>query len=125
MRKQAVYILTVTLFAAAMADAGSAGEADVIDAMARKGSGGVWHFDVTIKHADEGWEHYANRFDVVAPDGTVLGVRTLFHPHVQEQPFTRSLGDVSIPEGVKKVTIRANDSVHELGGKEIVLELSD
>ena len=37
-----------------------------------------------------GWEHYANKWDVVGPDDTILGTRVLLHPHVNEQPFTRS-----------------------------------
>ena len=44
-------------------------------------------------------------------------------PHVNEQPFTRSLSNVVIPVGVKTVIIRAHDSVHEYGGKVITLEL--
>lgn len=48
-----------------------------------------------------------------------MAVRELAHPHVHEQPFTRSLDGVEIPEGVEKVTIRAHDSVHEYGGEEI------
>jgi hypothetical protein len=75
-----------------------------------------------VRHADTGWDHYANRWDVLAPDGTVLGTRTLLHPHENEQPFTRSLSGVSVPEGVRSVTIRANDSVHGEGGREVTVE---
>ena len=107
-----------------MTGAGVAGEADVVGAKASKSSDGTWTFDVTVAHADEGWDHYANRWDVVAPDGTVLGTRTLHHPHETEQPFTRSLRGVSVPEGVVSVLIRANDSVHGTGGKEFSVELS-
>lgn len=99
-----------------------AGEADVVDANARK-NGGNWHFDVTVAHADTGWDHYANAWDVVGPDGTVYGTRELLHPHVDEQPFTRSLSGVVIPEGVNQVTVRARDSVHGYGGREFTLEL--
>ena len=53
-----------------MTGAGIAGEADVVGAKASKSSDGTWTFDVTVAHADEGWDHYANRWDVVAPDGT-------------------------------------------------------
>jgi len=106
-----------------MTGAGIAGEADVVGAKASKSSDGTWTFDVTVAHADEGWDHYANRWDVVAPDGTVLGTRTLHHPHETEQPFTRSLRGVSVPEGVVSVLIRANDSVHGTGGKEFSVEL--
>lgn len=100
-----------------------AGAADVENVAVRKNSDGTYNFDVTVRHSDTGWEHYANRWDVVGPDGTVLGTRVLLHPHVHEQPFTRSLGGVEVPEGVTSVTIRAHDSVHKLGGAEIKVEL--
>jgi hypothetical protein len=58
-----------------------------------------------------------------APDGEVMAVRELAHPHVNEQPFTRSLGAVAIPDDVGSVTIRARDSVHGYGGREITIEL--
>jgi hypothetical protein len=100
-----------------------AGEADVVGVEARQSADGTWRFDVTVRHADEGWDHYADRWEVVAPDGTVLGVRELAHPHVTEQPFTRSLGGVAVPDGVGRVTVRARDSVHGYGGAERSLEL--
>lgn len=106
-----------------MSGAGTAGEADVVGAKASKSADGTWSFDVTVAHADEGWDHYTNRWDVVAPDGTLLGTRTLHHPHETEQPFTRSLRGVSVPDGVVSVMIRANDSVHGTGGKEFSVEL--
>ena len=76
---------------------------------------------MTVRHADTGWDHYANRWDVLAPDGTILGTRTLFHPHENEQPFTRSLTGVSIPDGVTSVTIRAHDSLHGASGREFTV----
>lgn len=95
-----------------------AGEADVVDVRIEAMGEGRYRIDTTVLHADAGWDHYANRWDVLAPDGTVLGSRVLAHPHDNEQPFTRSL-TLQIPKGITEVTIRANDSVHELGGKEI------
>lgn len=109
------------IIAAAAALPATAGEADVEAATAKRAGNGTWTFDVTVRHADEGWDHYANRWDVIAPDGTVLGSRTLFHPHENEQPFTRSLAGVSVPDGVKTVTIRAHDSVHGDGGRQFTL----
>lgn len=100
-----------------------AGPADVEKVTARKDTNGSYSFDVTVRHGDTGWDHYANRWDVVGPDGTVLGTRVLHHPHVDEQPFTRSLSGVQVPDGVKSVTIRAHDSVHKLGGAEYKIEL--
>ncbi|MEC9369395.1 MAG: hypothetical protein VX871_11970 [Pseudomonadota bacterium] len=96
-----------------------AGEADVEAVKAAREAGGTFRFDVTVRHGDTGWDHYANKWDVVAPDGSVLGTRELLHPHETEQPFTRSLDGVKIPEGVTEVTVRAHDSVHGYGGAEM------
>ncbi len=96
-----------------------AGEADVTEVKVVQTSKGVYRFDVTVKHADEGWKHYADRWEILGPDNTVLGVRTLAHPHVHEQPFTRSLSGVKIPSDIAVVTVRSRDSVHGFGGAEL------
>jgi len=95
-----------------------AGEADIVAVKVfklKKVSDTTFRFRVTVAHADEGWEHYADGWQVVGPDGAVLGERVLLHPHVTEQPFTRST-DLEIPESIGEVTIRAHDKVHGLGG---------
>ena len=94
-----------------------AGEADVLAVRAEKQGPERWYFSVTITHADRGWDHYADRFEIVAPDGSVLATRVLAHPHVDEQPFTRSIANVRVPSGIRTVTVRAGDKVHGLGGK--------
>ena len=100
-----------------------AGEVDVVAVEAVRQSDDAWRFSVTLRHDDEGWEHYADRWDVVGPDGTVYGERVLLHPHVDEQPFTRSLSGVVIPDTVDEVMIRGNDKVHGLGGAEVAVKL--
>ena len=99
-----------------------AGEADVIAVDVEAAGSGKWRFNVTVRHADTGWDHYANGWEVVGPDGAVLGKRVLAHPHVEEQPFTRS-GLIDIPAGIPEVTVRATDLVHGLGGVEVVVTL--
>lgn len=89
-----------------------AGQTEVVNAVVHQQGADTYRFDVTLRHADTGWDHYANRWDVLGPDGEVLGTRILHHPHVNEQPFTRSLSGVSIPAHVNQVWIRASDSVH-------------
>jgi len=84
-----------------------AGEADVVDVKVRLNSAGTYDFDVTVKSVDKGWEHYADAFEVLGPDGKLLGRRILYHPHETEQPFTRDLYGVRIPAGVTQVTVRA------------------
>jgi hypothetical protein len=103
--------------------AAGAGEADVVSAMAARATDGAWRFEVTVRHGDEGWDHYADAFDVLGPDSAVLGIRTLVHPHDMEQPFTRSLSGVQIPAGITTVLIRAHDSVHGHGGATVLLTL--
>ncbi len=101
-----------------------AGGADVVGVEAVRDNAGKWRFNVTVAHADEGWDHYADKWDVVAPDGTVLGTRVLHHPHENEQPFTRSLSGVVIPDDVTEVTVRAHDSQHGYEGKPMSVELT-
>lgn len=103
----------------------NAGEADVTAVDVGRSPDGTYRFDVTVRHGDEGWDHYANKWEVVAPDGQVLGTRTLYHPHVDEQPFTRSLSGVEISQNIGTVTVRAYDLVHGNGGKEMVVKLPD
>ncbi len=100
-----------------------AGEADVLNVDASCNSDSICRFAVTVKHDDEGWKHYANRWEVLSPDGKILATRVLAHPHDNEQPFTRSLGNVKIPSDLDEVVVRAHDLVHEFGGKEFVIRL--
>lgn len=98
------------------------GEADVLEVQVN-GAEGTYRFEVTVRHADVGWDHYADAWEIVGPDGEVIATRELAHPHVEEQPFTRSLLSVEIPDGIAEVTVRARDSVHGHGGEEITVEL--
>lgn len=106
-----------------------AGKADVVAATVEldvsSGDETFYSFSVTVRHDDEGWDHYADRFEILAPDGSILGTRVLAHPHENEQPFTRSLGAVAVPEGVSEVMIRAHDSVHGHGGKTMTVAIPE
>jgi hypothetical protein len=111
-----------TLFILILPSTVFAGEADVIAAKVEHTGGNFYRFSVTLQHNDESWEHFAKAWEVLDLDGKVLGVRVLLHPHINEQPFTRSQ-IISIPENINQVTIRAYDLVHEFGGKELTLEI--
>lgn len=89
--------------------------APVVESVRAVDHGGMWTFHVTLRHADTGWDHYADGWGVYTPDGKVLGYRELLHPHVNEQPFTRSLSNVVLPVGATKVVIIPRDSVHGEG----------
>ncbi|RKZ99029.1 MAG: hypothetical protein DRQ43_00690 [Gammaproteobacteria bacterium] len=81
-----------------------------------------YQFDVTLLHDDAGWDHYANRWEILDTGGNILATRTLYHPHVNEQPFTRSL-TATLPDNTKTVVIRGHDSVHQYEGNEIEVSL--
>ncbi len=102
---------------------GFAGDVEIVDAKADCDNN-VCRFDVTLSHADTGWEHYADGWRVITEDGQELGNRVLMHPHVNEQPFTRSLSGVKIPATVKTVWIEAHDSVHGTSSNKYKLDLS-
>jgi hypothetical protein len=86
--------------------------------------GNSWSVSVTLQHADTGWDHYADGWRVVTGEGQELGMRTLYHPHVNEQPFTRSLAGIVIPESVQTVYIEAHDKVHGWSPQRLEVDLS-
>lgn len=88
-----------------------ANQVEIVNVMMEP-SANRWTFHVTLKHDDTGWKHYADDWRIVDEKGNVLGDRKLWHPHVDEQPFTRSLADVLIPKGTSIVYIEAHDKVH-------------
>jgi hypothetical protein len=107
------------------------GNADVLHVRAMQAQGGTWTFHVTVQHADTGWEDYADGWDVLTPNGTVLKpdpkspfTRLLLHPHENEQPFTRSQSGIAIPTGVTQVHVRAHDLVDGYGGREVLVDLT-
>ncbi|NNE53848.1 MAG: hypothetical protein HKN30_15780 [Sulfitobacter sp.] len=73
--------------------------------------GATFNFDVTISHQDTGWANYADAWRIVDLKGNELGLRNLAHPHEHEQPFTRSLSNVSIPDDVEIIGIQTRDTV--------------
>lgn len=109
----------------ATATSARADSSKVLAAEASPDGRGGYTVSATIRHGDTGWDHYADNFEVLAPDGTLLKRRVLFHPHETEQPFTRSVGGVKVPPGISEVIIRSHDKVHGYGEKTVRLKLPD
>ncbi len=86
--------------------------------------GMVWNFKVTVEHPDTGWDHYADGWEILDKNGKQIGYRKLLHPHVEEQPFTRSLTGVVIPDGTREVFVRAKCSVDGWSSEKVRVELS-
>ena len=121
--RSGVFTALAIVFAAAWPGEAAAGKASVVKATASRGADGSYSFTATVAHADTGWKHYANKFEILTPDGKVLHTRVLYHPHVDEQPFTRGSGNVKIPTGITSVIVRAWDNVHMAGEKTFTVKL--
>jgi len=79
------------------------------------GSPGAYSFNVTVRSPDTGCKQFADWWEVLSENGTLLYRRILLHSHVGEQPFTRSGGPVPIqPETV--VWVRAHMNTSGFGG---------
>ena len=98
--------------------------AGIVSAEATR-TGDGWRFDVTLAHEETGWDDYADGWRVLALDGTVLGTRVLAHPHPDEQPFTRSLSRIAIPEGVTEVRVQSSTLATGWSGDTLTLPLPD
>lgn len=95
---------------------------DVVD-VAVSVSGSGYDFDVTMSSPYDSPERYADAWRVIGDDGQVYGVRELLHDHANEQPFTRSLTGVEIPDTVTSVTIQGRDQVYGWGGGVVEVNL--
>jgi hypothetical protein len=120
MRKTGKLIIAVMALASSIA---WGGEVEIVMTTFNK-QDSTWSVDTTLRHADSGWDHYADAWRVVATDGKVYAMRTLYHPHVDEQPFTRSLSNVVIPAGVTVVFIEARDTVHGWSKQRVRVDLA-
>ena len=89
--------------------------ADVL-AVEASGNSGDYRFSVTIQSPDTGCDQYANWWEVISEEGTLIHRRILLHSHVNEQPFSRSSGPVSITVD-QPVIVRAHMYPHGYGGQ--------
>ncbi len=77
--------------------------AQVSNVRATQSQDGSWCFDTQVRHNDQGWQHYADTWQIADLKGNVLAIRELAHPHDNEQPFTRSLCNIKLPKALVKV----------------------
>ncbi len=90
---------------------------DVLKVEVRASAPNTFDFDVTVSSPYDTARRYADGFRAKSRDGKDYGERKLFHDHANEQPFTRDLYGVKIPEGIRSVVIEARDQQFGYGGK--------
>jgi len=95
---------------------------DVVD-VSVSANGSSYGFVVTMSSPYDSPERYADAWRVIGDDGEVYGVRELLHDHANEQPFTRSLEGVEIPDSVTSVTVQGRDQVYGWGGGAVEVNL--
>jgi len=100
-----------------------AGDVEILNVYLQETDSG-WQAEVTLKHADTGWDHYADAWRIVDGEGRLLKTRVLYHPHVKEQPFTRSLSGISIPADLDKVYVEAHDKRHGWSSHKVEVDLT-
>ncbi len=98
--------------------------AQVTDVLATQKSDGSWCIATSVEHNDQGWDHYADGWQVIDLDGNEMAFRLLGHPHDNEQPFTRSQCNINIPSEISQVIVRAKCNKHGYGGKPFEVNLS-
>lgn len=128
-------ILMILLFSAATFtsacdtdNATSSDDNDMVvnsDAMARvvsvtsSGTENNYNFSVGVSSPDTGCNQYADWWEVLTEDGTLLYRRILAHSHVDEQPFIRSGGAVAITS-TQVVIVRAHMNTSGYGTEAFV-----
>lgn len=96
---------------------------DVLAVVVTGSEPGSFTFDVTMSSPYDSSDRYADAWRVMDDAGAVYGIRELLHDHGNEQPFTRSLSGVEIPDGVAIVTVQGRDQVNGWGGATIQVEI--
>ncbi len=123
MKRWAMVIGFAAVHLSCAGDPAWGGKADVIAVEATQEAGDVWIFNVTVRHADQDSDHWADYWIVRTREGKELGRRVLLHSHTGEQPFTRD-ERIRIPAGVTVVVVEAHDKVHGLGGATVTVDLT-
>ena len=95
---------------------------DVVDVTV-SADGSSYDFVVTMSSPYDSPQRYADAWRVIGDDGRSYGIRELAHDHANEQPFTRSLEGIEIPDTVTSVTIQGRDQVYGWGGGVVEVDL--
>ena len=120
--KKITFLTSVLLLM--LSQSSKANDINILAAAIIHQSHGEYLVNVKLEHHDTGWQHYADEWRLVDNKGNILGSRVLQHPHVHEQPFTRSLSNVKISSELETVYIEAHDKVHGWTKNRLMIDLT-
>ncbi len=83
------------------------------------GSEGAYEFDVGVRSPDLDCTRYANWWEVIRPDGSLVYRRVLNHSHADEQPFIRDGGPIAVSAS-EQLIVRAHLHPNGYGGAALV-----
>lgn len=78
-----------------------------VEGVTVSGEPGRYRFTVTIRSEETGCDRYADWWEVISASEELLYRRILAHSHVDEQPFTRAGGPISLQPG-ERITVRVH-----------------
>ncbi len=78
-----------------------------VSAVSISGAPLSYTFSVTVQSPDTGCDQYADWWEVLRADGSLVYRRILGHSHVTEQPFTRSGGPIELSDN-EQIIVRAH-----------------
>lgn len=96
--------------------------ASVVGAEATR-NGDTWTFALTVRSDDISATEFGDSWELRTLDGEVLATRVLAHEHINEQPFTRSMSGIVIPDGIKTVIGVAHHNVGGYCGETLEIQL--
>lgn len=97
-------------------DAATEGPEAAVVGVVVSGDPGAYDVAVTVSSPDTGCEQYADWWEVVAEDGTLVYRRILNHSHVDEQPFERESEEPVRMGAADVVVVRAHMNTTGYGG---------
>ena len=119
----AIAVALLVPLAGGAAEKKKSGPANVVGAAATRNVDGTFDVRVTVRSSDKGPEYYCDRIEFLDADGKVLHTHRVAKPHPNEQPFSESLRNLRLPEGLEQVTLRARMFPDKATGKDRTLKL--
>jgi hypothetical protein len=86
-----------------------------VQAVSATGEDGAWVLSVTLLSPDVDCSRYADWWELLDPDGTLVYRRILNHSHADEQPFTRA-GDPVDLTAERELLVRGHMNDSGYGG---------